>query len=778
MYARPACASFLFLLLAAPALAGLANAAAPTGSPVLSGPGAGSAPGTLLGTLTPTLSWSPVAGATDYRVYVSKDPYGEANLVMSQGDVAGTSYVVPTGKLAADTKYRWNVRPYNGSEMGSISNTLYFQTGTLPPRPESIGPGGSTEVGAVAVGGTFTLEWSPVAGAQAYGVAISKKPYGSANVIFERDGLTTTSLTLTRAQLPADHSQYRWDVVAVNGIGMSAPSADRYFTAPLNRAPTCQSSQPPNGEMNVIVGDRVRLTARCSDEDGNWGSIAWFEGSTPLRQDPVPAGASFQDSELFYSPSSPGQRSVSVGASDAALSTSNFISWTINGIPSPTPAPGPTTRPEGDGAPAPTPTPSPSPSPRPPANGSGSANTYVFGASVPMTDRTQITTLADRARAASRERFAMDPPVTIFAYETGDEVADAYIAHEGLTPPASDVRERWTTWGSGETTPSAIYLKLGPDWDAREEGGRFALLAGMYSSALQWHLSGPGAPRPSADETPTVGPYWLTTGGATLMSVILYQDEGYACYETEYREATRRAGRDPIDLALLETYPGFERIGTDRAYALSFLAADWLAAKHTIDSQLAFHANVRTIQPWQTAFEAAFGETPAAFSADFSSRLANGAFPERGLALAAGCSTTPVAPTSSAPARISVNKAASVASADGLFRAIDLTARNVGGSEGGADVELVEMTSGTTLGRARIDAAPGATVTTRVELALPLPAGVPIRVLVDGKEDLITRTQEATPTPGEAPVPGGFALVSVAALGVAAIVRLQRRRGA
>jgi len=118
--------------------------------PELIQPAGAAAPGAQVPTLTPTLSWQPVTGADGYSLYISKLTGTTYNLVFSSETfvgqpITGTSYVVPSGILEADSQYRWNMAAHNGAGYGSANtfrNFFYISLPALSVSGQVTGPDG------------------------------------------------------------------------------------------------------------------------------------------------------------------------------------------------------------------------------------------------------------------------------------------------------------------------------------------------------------------------------------------------------------------------------------------------------------------------------------------------------------------------------------------------------------------------------------------------------------------------------------------------------------
>ena len=247
--------------------------------PTTLSPGTTSTSGTSVNTLTPTLTWRAVTGATKYQVWISKYPY--TTLVYSNTNVTGTSIRVPTGKLSAGTKYRWNMRACNSAGCSSYSARRYFTPTsgvTRPARPSTISPGTTSSAGTRINTNTPALSWHRVNGATKYQVWISKYPYRT--IVYSNTNVTGTSVRVPVGKLIAG-TKYRWNMRACNSVGCSSYSVRRYFTTPSGGSASMYGKMlvrsqnyalngysPYNGrELTVWTYDRA-------DKDQFWDLLA------------------------------------------------------------------------------------------------------------------------------------------------------------------------------------------------------------------------------------------------------------------------------------------------------------------------------------------------------------------------------------------------------------------------------------------------------------------------------------------------------------------------
>jgi len=139
-------------------------------------------------TLTPVLSWRPVAGATLYhlRVWDGRTPSDDSELWNQ--DLTSTSGTVPAGKLVAGRQYAWAVIAWNeSSNWGAWSSAWQFAT----PDPQTAdgysysNPAPLNTVQTVTVEGlsqTYTAEMSVkevIRGAEAWSRLVSANKFNS-----------------------------------------------------------------------------------------------------------------------------------------------------------------------------------------------------------------------------------------------------------------------------------------------------------------------------------------------------------------------------------------------------------------------------------------------------------------------------------------------------------------------------------------------------------------------------------------------------------------------
>ena len=171
--------------------------------------------------VTPTLSWDAVSGATGYKVFYGTD----SNTSTAVAETASTSVILPT--LQNGTQYYWKVVPTNArGDATGCGNAISFTTIVAAPGCASYT---SPTDGAIDISLTPELSWSAVSGATGYKVYYSSDSSNLGN---------PTLVEVTSYQLPqlGSETQYFWKVVPTNAGGEATGCSVISFTTLKNPA--------------------------------------------------------------------------------------------------------------------------------------------------------------------------------------------------------------------------------------------------------------------------------------------------------------------------------------------------------------------------------------------------------------------------------------------------------------------------------------------------------------------------------------------------------------
>lgn len=194
--------------------------------------------------LTPTLSWSNVSGASYYRLQVSTNS-GFTTTVIDINGLVNPGYVVPSGFLNNNTTYYWRVNASNSGGTSDWSSVWNFTTVPAPPAaPTLISPTN----GQTGVSVTPNLDWSDVSGATSYTVQVSLNSGFTAIVVNE-------DVTASNYQVPSGilsgQTTYYWRVNASNIGGTGPWSTVWSFTTMIAPPAAPILVYPPNGAVAV-----------------------------------------------------------------------------------------------------------------------------------------------------------------------------------------------------------------------------------------------------------------------------------------------------------------------------------------------------------------------------------------------------------------------------------------------------------------------------------------------------------------------------------------------
>jgi hypothetical protein len=152
--------------------------------------------------LTPTLDWSDVSGATSYRVQVSQNSSFSTTVVNQTS--SSSQYTIPTGILSPTTTYYWRANATNSAGTSNWSSVFIFTTTTGPPPPPTLlsPPNGASNVSL-----TPTLDWSDVSGATSYAVQVSLNS-GFSSTVVNQSGLSSSQYTISTRLLNGEPNTF------------------------------------------------------------------------------------------------------------------------------------------------------------------------------------------------------------------------------------------------------------------------------------------------------------------------------------------------------------------------------------------------------------------------------------------------------------------------------------------------------------------------------------------------------------------------------------------
>lgn len=203
--------------------------------PVLDSPGSAAAVAPTIDTLKPVYTWKPSAGATSYRIQVSRNSTFSWLAVNSM--TSETSYSLPWSTLNKGTQYWWRVQATNAQGTSGWSEVFSFVTPSAPGIPTLLVPSDRSTVNELRP----TLQWSVVEGATNYHLAVANNPWFGPKVV-DTD-VVGTSFTLA-FDLVAGGTYY-WRVNASNGAGAGGTSATWRFIVAGSPGPEATPTPTP-----------------------------------------------------------------------------------------------------------------------------------------------------------------------------------------------------------------------------------------------------------------------------------------------------------------------------------------------------------------------------------------------------------------------------------------------------------------------------------------------------------------------------------------------------
>ncbi len=211
---------------------------------------------------TPTLTWTPVAGATRYELWVTSMTTGQR--VIYQPNLASNSYTPSTAMAAGN--YRAWVRSWNGTGAGNWSTSFDFSITAVSPGTSTVtGPSNTTD-------STPTFAWTAATDATRYELWVTNTTTGQ-RVIHETS-LSGTSFTPVTSMTAGNHAVW---VRAWNGDVSGDWSVRSNFQL------TAQVNPDPNGSNNTVANAIVMGQASRNDLLNSQDTIDYFRLSVDNR---------------------------------------------------------------------------------------------------------------------------------------------------------------------------------------------------------------------------------------------------------------------------------------------------------------------------------------------------------------------------------------------------------------------------------------------------------------------------------------------------------------
>jgi hypothetical protein len=191
--------------------------------------------------ITPTLDWSDVSGATSYDVQICSDS-SCSSVVQSASDLISSQWTVSQA-LNQGTQYWWRARANNACGPGAWPATPLSFTTVCPTlgAPSLIGPSGS------GVSITPTLDWSDVSGATSYDVQLCSD--SNCTTVVRSANVPGTSSQWAVSPLLSPGTQYWWRALANNSCGPGA-----WPTTPLSFTTVYQPVINPISDDSIVEG--------------------------------------------------------------------------------------------------------------------------------------------------------------------------------------------------------------------------------------------------------------------------------------------------------------------------------------------------------------------------------------------------------------------------------------------------------------------------------------------------------------------------------------------
>ncbi len=280
-----------------------------------------------------TVRWSPVAGATSYRVY-GRDATAGAGFSLVQWDLTASQWTQTI--LINGHRYEYYVTAVNG---GSESGRSVIVAAT----PHATPPAAPGNLRASASGASITLNWNAVSGVSNYTVYARDRTAGESS--YQKVQWNLSATTWTHRLLTPGHV-YEYFVTAVTSVEGDGSNTVRLMAGgPRPSAPSSLTATPGSHSVKLVWSavsgaESYTVYGRDVTAGGAWRSVQWGLTGTTWTQTILVDGhtyayyvravrgglessASPVDSAVPFTPPPPAPKWVTASAGNGTIT----VSW-------------------------------------------------------------------------------------------------------------------------------------------------------------------------------------------------------------------------------------------------------------------------------------------------------------------------------------------------------------------------------------------------------------------------------------------------------------------
>ncbi len=292
--------------------------------------------GSTVSSLTPILAWNCNYSDATYRLQVSQHGNFQ-DLIIDESNLAGPSYTVASGKLAAGQTYYWKVNASKSSRTSAWTEAWAFQTPGASPPPE---PGVGTIVvnatldGASWTGGVnYTLSGPQTYSGSSVTQTFSNAPTGSYTLGYSSggpSGATFSDVTPVSVQTLSDGGTItftlNFETAAVTALVVNATLDDASWAGKVNY--TITGPQAYSGSSVAQTLSNIAAGSYTLGYNAGGPSGATLSSITPQPTQSVVAGHTTTFTLNFHSEST---STIKVKATLDGSTWTGSVNYTLNG---------------------------------------------------------------------------------------------------------------------------------------------------------------------------------------------------------------------------------------------------------------------------------------------------------------------------------------------------------------------------------------------------------------------------------------------------------------